>query len=204
MNTLFLGNHNEVVKEKMIERENYLTVTEILGFFTDFSQIPEDKLAAAKARGDHVHEWIKDMILSRDNDIKIGIDDLKEEYRPWGESFLLWWKEDMEVLCIEERFYDDTFQISGKPDLLIRHNGRNHLFDYKTTYAPGKTWVLQLSAYEFLVEQNSYEVDEMATIHLSRLGKEPKVTVYESKWDLFLKHYEVFKFHNGKKRAKKT
>lgn len=167
-------------------RENYLRVTEILYPFSGLQNIDVDVVAHAAERGTKVHKICEGIISGLG---EIGIDD-----ETWGyvESFKRWWSEDIHVVKMEERFWDDELKLTGQVDLIITRPDGLAIVDLKTSSRPSKTWQAQGSAYAYLAKKSGYDIKKIFFLHLNKHGKEPKLLEYPVDDSFFLAIYKTF------------
>lgn len=173
-----------IQKEK--SRENYLRVTNILYPFSGLQFIDADVVANAGRRGTKVHK-ICEAIVS-------GLGELGVDEEVWGyvESFKKWWGEGRNVVCMEERFWDDDLGITGQVDFIIREGDRLIVTDIKTSSRPSPTWPCQGSAYAYLAKKYGYDISSIHFLHLNKHGKEAKIYDYAVDDDLFLAIYRAY------------
>lgn len=172
------------LKEK--SRENYLRVTNILYPFSGLQNIDTEVVAHAADRGTRVHLICEGIMNGLG---EVGIDD-----ETWGyvESFKKWWELGQEVIKIEERFWDDKLEITGKVDLIIKTPDGLAIVDLKTSSKPSKTWPVQGAAYAYLAKLSGYDIKKIYFLHLNKHGKEPKILEYPIDDGFFLSIYRTF------------
>jgi len=172
-------------------RENYLRVTHVLYPFSGLQNIDADVLAHAAERGTKVHKICEGIISGLG---EIGIDD-----ETWGyvESFKKWWASGIDVIKMEERFWDDDLGLTGQVDLIIRTPDGLAIVDLKTSSRPSKTWEAQGSAYAYLAKKSGYDIKKIFFLHLNKHGKEPKLFEYPVDDSFFLAVFRIYKhfFH---------
>lgn len=172
-------------------REDYLRVTHVLYPFSGLQQIDADVLAHAADRGTKVHKICEGIA----SDIgEVGVDD-----ETWGyvESFKKWWTAGVEVIAMEERFWDDKLCLTGQVDFIITTPEGLAIVDIKTSSRPSKTWQAQGSAYAYLAKNAGYQIQKIYFLHLNKHGKEPKVFEYEVDDSFFLSIFRTYQhfFH---------
>ena len=121
-------------------RENYTRVTHILSPFSGLDAVKPEVLAHAAERGTKVHKICEGIVA--------GFGDIGTDEETWGyvESFKKWWESGIEVVSMEERFWDDELCITGQVDLIIKTEAGNAIVDLKTTSKVSKSWPAQGSA----------------------------------------------------------
>ena len=153
-------------------RENYLRVTSVLYPFSGLQYINPDILAHAAKRGTKVHKICEGIISGLG---ELGVD---EETSPYVESFKKWWEKGVDVVEMEKRFWCDDLKLTGQLDLIINTPEGLAILDLKTSSRPSKTWEAQGSAYAYLAKKAGYDIKRILFLHLSKLGKEPKIYEY--------------------------
>ena len=175
----------------MKEMNNYTRVTEALFFCSGLKSIPSEVLKRAALRGEKAHEVVDALING------IGFLNLDTDIAGYIASFEQWGEKDF--IAKPERFYCDKLKLTGEVDGIYKENGKFVLVDFKTPEKESKTWQLQLSAYAYLARESGYQIDRVEVIKLDKKGKEPKVFVYEERFDLYLKCLDVYRhFHENK------
>lgn len=174
-------------------RENYLRVTNVLYPFSGLEKIDPNIVAHAAERGTKVHQICEAII---DGLGEHGVDD---ETRGYVDSFKQWWEKGHEVLMMEERFWDDEFNITGKVDLILKTADGLAIVDLKTSSRPSKTWQAQGSAYAYLAKKAGHDIQKIFFLHLNKYGKEAKIYEYPVDDSFFLTILRVFLhfFHKG-------
>lgn len=179
--------------EPVKSRENYLRVTSVLYPFSGLQAINPDIVAYAAQRGTKVHKICEG--------IAEGIGDIGIEDETWGyvESFKKWWEQGIDVIKIEQRFWDDEHCITGQVDFITNTNQGVAIVDLKTSSRPSKTWQAQGSAYAYLAKNNGYDVKRIIFLHLNKHGKEPKLYEYPVDDSFFLAILRTYKhfYHKG-------
>ena len=162
-----------------IDRTYYRRVTTVLYPFSGLQHIDQEIVRAAGDRGTRVHEACELVIK--------GITDfwVEEDIQGYVKSFEHWWMESPEVVVVEQRFWDDTLQITGQVDLIIETPDGHAIVDLKTSYKQSKTWHAQGSAYAMLAKAAGYNVKHIYFVHLKKDGKPPRIYEYPVD-DLFL------------------
>ncbi len=180
-------------------RADYLRITHVLYPFSGLSMINPEIVAHAAERGTKVHKICEAIVSGLG---EFGIDD-----ETWGyvESFKQWWEKGIEVVSMEERFWDDELHVTGQVDLIIRTPEGHAIVDLKTSSRPSKTWPVQGCAYAMLAKDAGYDIKKIYFLHLNKHGKEPKIYEYPVDDSFFLAVYRVYKhfFHKEPKHAPK-
>ena len=168
-------------------RENYLRVTQILYPFSGLQAINPDVLAYAAQRGTKVHKICEGIVEGIG---EIGVDD-----ETWGyvESFKKWWERGIDVIKVEERFWDDELCFTGQVDFIINTPEGLIVVDIKTSSRPSKTWPAQGCAYAYLAKNAGYDIKGIAFLHLNKHGKEPKIFHYSVDESFFLAIFRTYK-----------
>jgi len=167
-------------------RENYLRVTHVLYPFSGLQNIDADVLAHAAERGTKVHKICEGIMAGIG---EIGVDD-----ETWGyvESFKKWWEKGVDIVKMEERFWDDELRLTGQVDLIINTPDGLAIVDLKTSSRPSKTWEAQGSAYAYLAKKSGYDIKKIYFLHLNKHGKEPKLIEYPVDDSFFLAVYRTY------------
>jgi len=172
-----------------MNRQDYTRVTTVLYPFSGLKDIKPDILQNAANRGTKVHKICEGIINGLG---EIGVED---ETRGYVESFKHWWNTGIDVVKIEERFWNDDLQLTGQVDLLINTPTGLAIVDLKTSSRPSKTWKAQGAAYALLAKQSGYDVKHIYFLHLKKNGKKPKLHEYpvdDSFFFAVFKTYEHF------------
>lgn len=171
-------------------KKDYTRISTILYPFTGLEKIPQDIVEKAAERGTKVHKACESIVLGLGN---FGID---REVEPYIDSFNQWWELGHQVYKVEERFYDDELKITGQADLLIQCKENSSfqidIIDLKTSYKPSKTWPIQGAAYAYLAQKNGLTINKIHFLHLSKVGKFPKICTYPVNDKLFLSVFETY------------
>jgi hypothetical protein len=172
-------------------RENYLRVTNVLYPFSGLQHIDADVLANAAERGTKVHRICEGIMF--------GLGEIGTDEATWGyvESFKKWWAQGIDVVLMEERFWDDDIELTGQVDIIVKTKEGLAVVDLKTSSKPSATWAAQGSAYAYLAKKAGYDIKKIYFLHLNKHGKEPKVFEYPVDDSFFLSVYRIYKhfFH---------
>lgn len=183
-----------------VDETLYTRVTKVLEPFSDIREMKKDPerkeiLDNAGSRGTVVHklcDWI-----SKGIDID-GYKDLLKEYcrntehmekeevlvLEFVKSFQGWAK-DKKFIKTPQRFFCDTYMITGECDLIYEDERGLILVDLKTPASESPTWLLQGSAYSYLAKLAGYNIAGIEFVKLSRTGGKAKVFRYEENFELF-------------------
>ena len=150
-------------------------VTEILGKYVDFSRIPDQVLFEACQRGQIVHSACSALALGA------WVRPLPPTYSGYFESFERWFNNNVKrVVIVEKTFVNETLGYTGRPDLVVELiNGLFLLVDIKTPIAEGKTWKVQLAAYNYLLNQVGIFPQSSASLRLKPNGAEAIAVRYD-------------------------
>lgn len=159
----------------------YVSVTQALSPWVDFSGIPSDVLSAACRRGGVVHAAAASYARG------LWIRSLAPSYQGYFESFKNWFDKYVDkVLLVEIRLSCDVYGIIGKPDLVcILIDGRYVVVDHKTPVSEKPTWKCQLAAYRYLVSTTSLGIPECMSLILKGDGSPAKACPYQYSDDDF-------------------
>ena len=168
-------------------KDKYIRVTNILYPFSGLDKINPDIIAKAGERGTKVHKVCEGIMLGLG---ELGVDD---ETRGFVLSFNKWWEVGHEVVEIEKRFWDAELRVTGQVDLILRTSEGLVIVDLKTSSKPSKTWPGQGAAYAYLAKKAGYDIKRVFFLHLSKIGKSPKIYEYPVDDSFFLAIYRVYK-----------
>ena len=178
---------------------NYTRITSVLSFYSDFSNIDPVVLKNACDRGTRVHRFCE---LYAKN---LLIEPVDDDCKPYFESFVKWFDSVVDYpIYTEQRIFCETHKITGQIDLILKLKGSDTIciVDLKTPQLESKTWRLQTSAYQYLVESEfDFDKTSRACLMLDRKGGIPKYKQYSSdEIDkiLFFNALELYKFFKGK------
>lgn len=146
----------------------YPRVSEIIGKqnIDEMRSIPVEILANASIRGTKVHNYCTAHAK------KLWIPDIEEEYKPYVNSFINWYDENVsELLYSNERLYDDSLCFTGEFDIivLLKESGKIAMIDLKTSANASRSWPIQLAAYKHLCELNKVHADMYMNLHLKKI-----------------------------------
>lgn len=172
---------------------DYLSVTQVLGFFTDTSWYTPE----SKTRGNAVHEFCHDLTaktISKDEALMTANKNSDGfGYGNFYHSFIKWHEAcDPLPLMSEERLVDSSLGLTGKPDFIgvIRNKNGLGLIDFKTSAHVQPQWKFQVAAYVYLATINGFTIDWGATLSINKEGNTAKldyVFVFDSIDNKYLK-----------------
>lgn len=188
------NSENEETNNEIL-RINYVRVSEILSHYDawSFGHIDPDVLSNACERGTQVHAQCTAFVRN------LFSIEPSEQVSYYVESFKNWWEareDDLyinqgEIVLSEKRLYDDELKFSGKADLIYKKDDKFVLIDWKTSASKSTKSPLQLAAYVHLIETNlDIQIDEAKLLHLSKVGKKPRIYSYDRKeLEMFKKYF---------------
>jgi hypothetical protein len=175
-------------------KPGYTRISSIASAYAGYGGIAQHVLDRAAARGTCVHRLIEDdmnnIVISDERWSFMG-DTLKGYFSSWEQFYEPYNK--AEIVLQEQRIDDEATMLTGEPDLIIEHQGKIKLFDWKCSYAVGKHWRLQGSGYHYLANTAKIRVDEIYFVKLDKNGKPPIVTQYVPSWEEFFSAFDLYK-----------
>jgi hypothetical protein len=130
------------------------SVTEVLGPWSNYGNVPPTVLKEASERGDRVHAACLAFITGA-----YLVTPLPEKELLYLESFKAWSERYIDkVECVEKEFINQLLGFYGHPDIVCTtRTGKKKscVIDIKTPQQEQKTWVVQVSAYQNLT--NAHE-----------------------------------------------
>jgi hypothetical protein len=166
----------------------YTRVTDVLYPFSGLDQIDPDILKRAADRGTFIHKVCESIIQC------MPYPEVPSSWVGYIDSFKIWY-EGKNFLNNPGRFFCDDLMLTGECDGIYINNDKERvLFDLKTPLKESKTWALQGSAYHYLANKNSCQVDKIEFVKLSKDGKAPKIYQYEPNFELYRKCLDVFRY----------
>jgi hypothetical protein len=146
----------------------YTRVTEILHRYYDFGNVQPAVLNRAAERGTRVHDVCQKIALGKASEVNAG--DIL-----YIANFNEWFSNVDKVIAVEERFFHESFKITGQVDLICRLKGDTGLtiVDLKTAASYNPIWRAQLAAYKLLAEGAGFKIDRVMALRLS--GKHPLI-----------------------------
>lgn len=175
----------------------FVSVTQALQPWADFSRIPPAVLEAASVRGTATHDACATIARGLPViNLTLEIEGYVDSYRRWFDLIV------DEVLLVETRLVDLYFGYNGEPDLVIRaKNGEVLLVDNKTPIQLAKSWRLQCAAYCALVSKNGIVPARSGSLRLHPDGGIAKMDYYQnssSDFNLFLQALNIYRFFHNK------
>ena len=181
-------------------------VTEILSAFTKLEYVNPQVLKRAAERGTSVHalcagiakgNWIPDSMIG-------------EEFSGYVNSFRKWSEAQVQkFVVIEKRYTDEVLQYTGQLDcVILAHDDKLYLVDFKTGAKAQKTYPLQMAAYEYLLRMHNIKVEGAMLVYLDKDGEFPAITLIHDlreEWYVFMSALDCWKYFNkGRKNGRKT
>ena len=140
----------------------FIRVSAISSAFAKYGRIPQHVLDRAAARGSCVHRLIFDHM----NHIVIPSERwefMGDKLNGYFDSFLSFWEpyQNSEILIQEEEIKDDNVMIAGTPDLVISHEGKAILLDWKcfhpsSSICPSALQTIMTNGYDTSLMMSSY------------------------------------------------
>ena len=114
--------------KEQIQKSNYVRVSEALNIYADFSKVKPNVLYFATERGTKVHA------LCAAHAQDVWIPEIPEYCKGYFDSFTGWFdKHVVRVFYVEERFYNNDYFYTGRPDLIVEMRSEGIvLIDNKT------------------------------------------------------------------------
>lgn len=170
------------------ELDCYDRVTTILSAFTNYDHIDPEVLKRKAEIGTSVHSSIEAYNKN------LGMIIENDEVMPYLDSFLKWKKINNKIIISEERLICPELKITGQIDMIMEVEGKNVIFDVKTSTTMHRHYELQLSAYAYLARKHGIEIEKQAILLLNKEGKEPQEIYCEDRFPLFLSCIDVYRF----------
>lgn len=168
----------------------YRRVTEVLHRYVSFDHIDAVKLAKAAERGTRVHGFCAAVAE------ELPLPFIDEDCQGYVESFKRWFDSRVhKVLRIEQRYYCDTWRITGAIDavLILKGESKPTIVDLKTPATESKSWALQTAAYQYLYNKEMGKAgfgpaDRRLVLMLKPDGKAARVIEYSdpNHWEIYL------------------
>jgi len=167
----------------------------------DSSKYVDEKAAI----GTLAHQMIADYLRGEKTDTneysKVQIDQAENAVL----SFLEWEKaHHIEPLLIEEPLVSEVHRFGGTIDCLGKINGELCLVDFKTSKGIFAEMLIQVVAYEHLLSEHEYAVDQVIILRIGRTEdegfEEQRVNTLTNRWLIFEHCLEI---HRLQKEVKK-
>jgi len=122
-------------------------------------------------------------------------------------KYLEWEKQhDVEPILVESALVSENYKFGGQIDCYCRLDGSPTLIDFKTGKAIYPEYFHQLAAYEMLLSENGYEVDQSRILRIGRNDDEGFEDRFIGKldkhWELFLNCQRVYELQKELRRDK--
>ena len=157
---------------------DFVSVTEALAPFQDFSKISPETLTRATERGKWIHAAAAALAIG------FYVPPVPPQYAGYVLSFKNWFRLNVKkVIAVERTFTDPVRKIIGRPDLIciLIDQTDADVIDHKTPIAEGPTWCAQCAAYLNLVNLNGITVRRSGSLRLDPLGNPAKMNWYEGR-----------------------
>jgi len=169
---------------------DYPSVTQVIGPWIDWSNVPPDKLEFAKTRGSLIHQIIYSIIEG------LWVPEIPDSCKPYIESFLLWMPCVAEFVFVEKTLKDPVRKFKGTPDSLIRFVGDSvyTLPDWKSPYVQSKSWLVQVGTYRKLaqLEYPDLPIERTGALQLSPKGSPAIFRDYTNERGGMEYHFSIF------------
>jgi hypothetical protein len=174
------------------------SVTQVLKYYQDYSNVSLTVLEAAQERGIAVHAFCAMYARS------LFVNEIPPELSGYFASFRAWFDQYVEkVHLVEQRLIDFDYGFTGMPDLIVTMVGENFqsLPDIKTPRAGSRVWILQNAAYCHLANKSGYYVKKGFSLRLDPDGKEARAghftTPLHQDFNIFLNALNVWRYLNA-------
>jgi hypothetical protein len=160
-------------------------VSSALSYYSDFSSIKPDVLAAAAARGTRVHAAIASYLTGA-----FSVPELLPGEDLMVESLVIWCDEMVaEVVAVEPHLESVDLGYVGHPDLIARLKNRSlAVVDFKTPQNEALGWPIQIAAYRQLTFEKYKEFPQGYAVSPRPDGRLARAFVYENN----PQHFQVF------------
>lgn len=174
----------------------YVSVTQVLGRYSDFSRVPPEVLQAASERGTVIHQICAAMAEG------LWIPEIPPAYAFYIQSFTLWFGAVVDkVIATEPELRCKKYGFMGHPDLICRLQGDKDLtlIDLKSPVTLQKSWPIQISAYFHLAKERWPNIKRIGSLRLSPEGKSAKFDEFTKDisryFNLFLSALNLHKYY---------
>lgn len=163
----------------MIEKDgkNYLQVSDVIKFKSDFSAVPPEILKRKAAIGTRIHKAINEYLYGGFPSF------LKVEERGYFHSFIKWWYFlSPTPIQSEMRYYCNEKMLSGQIDALIKVKGEEEaiLVDFKTSAQESPSWKYQAHLYHYLICNKRKISKDSIFVMLQKDGSLPICKTYRT------------------------
>ena len=159
------------------------SVTQVIGPYKDFSQVPEHVMATAQERGSEFHALAAAHLMGTwIPEVPLNLAGYFRSFTRWADAHVV------EVIWVENTLVHPVYRYKGTPDALLRIRGDEGLTlpDWKTPVAFDKSWIVQTAGYKELVEVNGWPVARIASLQPHREGKIARFREFSSSLNLGL------------------
>ncbi len=168
-------------------------VTEILGRYVDWSNVPPERLEAAAQRGTFVHEWIADYLRGGWAPLPAP----GHEASGYIRSFLDWHEHMVDqVIWVEKELVHPVYGYVGHLDLccILKGDDKASVWDWKTPVSQQRVWRAQVAAYWKLVEDSGelpagITIGRAGSIMLRSDGRIAKMVEYTEEIPLYFNYF---------------
>jgi hypothetical protein len=175
-------------------KPGFTRISSISSAFAGYAGIDLAVLKNAADRGTCVHKLIyhtmSDLPMPESMWVFNGLD-LKGYLESWSQFYSPYLGS--KIILQEERIDDDLRLLTGEPDLIIEHQGKIILMDWKCSYAAGKHWKIQASGYYHLLGTKFIIPDEIIFVRLDKHGKPPQICEIKPDIAQFFEAYDLYK-----------
>lgn len=149
-----------------------LSVTEVLGKYSDFSMVSQITLESACEKGSKVHRYAASYATGLWSPIDVDIEGFCRSFASWFDAHVI------EVVAVEQRLYSRKHGYCGQPDFIGKLKGDKQLrvIDWKTPLAIKEIWYAQCSAYKNLAHENGMAIKSAGVLRLKKDGSQPIYT----------------------------
>jgi len=149
-------------------------VTEILGPYTDFSQVDPEVLQIASERGTAAHEACLAYAVGLWSPVSDDIAGYLQSFIRWFDLYVI------KVLAVEKELIHPVWNYVGHCDLVARVTGYKKdpvigILDLKTPVTASMTWKGQLAGYREVEQLEHREHVYAGSLRISRDGSLPKM-----------------------------
>lgn len=133
----------------------------------------EDILERAGRIGTQAHDCIEKYFKKEKYKLPEGNDDIRDTLLLRIDGFLTWIKS---LSAIKPTFLESsvvTDMYGGTIDFYGEVDGLKTVMDFKTSSNVYPTMFLQLAAYVYILEEQGYEIDQVAIVHITEKGTKP-------------------------------